>query len=911
MISKLPSVPGGGKSMNRLDKLNQAWLAWVVQSNDHHDVNNIIGPDILGNTDDKCQGLPGAFLRRLAWSGHNLEEADEWKSWGALGASNSLFGKPLSVFVVDDQLQQGWGRFVCRLFGNEKISNEKFETDKFVQLNSTQKIKIFGCLGSNPLITFLQNKAISDRRDFHVQISQEQNPSPELILLDLRLYAKITEAQQQAQLLLEIIEKQIKVCGNKLAWPEIAKEELEHIKSWCDGKASSAVETPDDALLLLPRLLALALPLTPIILFSSTNQSRIREKLKPYQNIFTGFEKPRVLSSPDSITASICALHDGLDKAVMMMRLRLQLAHAQKAACQASDLRENNLRTGSFLENQDIEIFADETRTLEEGIISGLAVCFYPRVQARENMQNILFKEFEKGNGKVWAKKEKLRKDETPLTPQLKKGEKIAHSSQGITCQVEKLLSLFNEVQLLEKERRLWSVVATKVEPITPQTQEVSLAFFPDGPLDDALRFNLEFILFVLIPFFTIESFQGHIYIYLPTRSAELSSNDKSKLNDYVAELSDAFDLGVPKVSTDISEPYVATVRTFNLGKLIDTRCRLGTGFPLIRGWIHAWRVGNELPSIAKKIRKIRMTVLGNNKTRIDSGEAKERALLHDIADWVCTASNSVVGEKLKSELKSKNIFPHWFISTDTGKIGSNKLYRQDTKDAMTLMQALFTEQTRVGQSGLATDVLRIVLRNSYIVGCDRRLIDNKYCCQQRLILWKLREQIRHASGRDLHALLADEVRENPVKKTGIPEAQVSAIMSNIIEPQVIETEENKNVAVFKAILAELVKEADSYEFSEEQINERVPNKQVFSTNDINWGSSAKAMFFSAADSGNSIYSVRDKEIITHLKQEAIWAEPLTVFGLQLGKVYKGTNRIHVFAAKLLNKKWQISPIEE
>ena len=907
MTSKLHSVPGGGKSMNRLDKLKQAWLAWVVQSNDHHDVNNIIGPDILGNTDDKRQGLPGAFLRRLAWSGHNLEQADEWEPWGTFGASTSLFGKPLSVFVVDDQLQQGWGRFVCRLLGNQKISNEIFETDKFAQLNSNQKIKIFGCLGSNPLITFLQNKAIFDCRDFHVQISQEQNPSPELILLDLRLYTKITEAQQQAQLLLEIIEKQIKYCGNKLAWPEIAKEELERIKSWCDGKASSAVETPDDALLLLPRLLALALPLTPIILFSATNQSRIREKLKPYQNIFTGFEKPRVLSSPDSITASICALHDGLDKAVMMMRLRLQLAHAQQAIKIAIEYKKNITQ---HLDTHHIELYVDETGILEEGITSGVAVCVYQNIDCAEQLQMAMLAEHE-SQGIVWAK----TRDQSASSPKLYKGSEN-NKSNNWRAQIDILKPLLVKNALSDKEENLdlWSVVATRVEGIIPEKKEVSLDSFPDGPLDNALRFNIEFTLFVLIPFFVEESMQfgGSVNIFLATRQALLVPADKSEsdnLYDYAEKLSKDF-LGAVledryKDRVDLApkkdRQYIKFYPNIKDGwkKVRMQTFSESGGFPLVRGWLHEWQ--QEPSKMSKKIKMVKSTSLGlAENTGINVYEARQRRLFHDIADWACSAAKTPF-----ARIEVERIFPRWFVGTD------DQQFKEDSSNAFVLMRTLKMVLTDTSDNNSKTDALRMLLQNTYLTEINDRLLTNNNCAQQRLILWSLKNEFTSAHGRDLYALLADEVRQTPAIETGITEVQVSATKIDIIQPQVMETAENENIAAFKAISAELVKAADSYELSETQINERMPNKQVFSTNDINWGHTVKAMFFSAADSSNSIYSIKDKKIIALLKQEAIWAEPLTVFGRQLGKIYKGTNSIHVFAAKLLNKNWQIFPIEE
>ena len=880
----LPKGPGW-KSLDRLDKLNQAWRAWVVQSDDHHDVNNVIGPDILSKTDECHKGLTCAFLTRLAWSGHDdIKEAGNWEPWETDAVKDDLFGRPLKVLVVDDQLQNGWGRFVCKLFGCKLDKLSSPSDDQFSKLgeNAKETVSVYGSVSPNPLLKFLANESIYDSRIFSHQIHNPSNsskPFPEIIFLDLRLYANSDDARRMTGELLKIV----KELPGRLAWPGINENEIGRIVKWQREGTSQECKASIEALLLLPRLLAMAVPLTPIILFSSTGQSWIKEKLKDYRNVFTGFEKPRVLSNPELVKDSISSIRNGLDKAVMMLRLRLQLAHAQVAVRKANELRERISFDTAGVDEQHIEIYVDETLTIKEGIISGLAVCCYPAVDKAKKLQEVLLNEFTKNDGIVWAQRN------SKISPQLEKGKDIAHSQAAVNDQVAKITTLFDVNGLEGEKRNLWSVVATRVNPTASQINDISLAAFYDGPLDDALRYNLEFTLFVLIPFFTKKSFEGQVYIFIPTRVVPFFFDDRRESNDHVEKLSAAFDLGIFFRSNprNLAPPYQASVSTSSLGLVHTTGHNLGTAFPLIRGWIHSWRIGNELPCIAKKIRKIGMTTLeGGGKRKIISLEqAQDRVLFHDIADWVCTASNPNKGDCLKAKLKDKNIFPHWFISTDTKINDFEEYYRQDTRNAMILMQALHKEQTRNFNSSSTVDVLRLVLRNSYIASCDQRLICDEYCAQQQLILWKLSEQIKNASGRDLHALLADKTEKQATNSANNKKAPgpVASMELPIVEPQ-----------------NELPEE-----FPDDERERLCPNSQrYYPLNYENENIPKQLNCTTSVDSIRITHSIKNTVIINQLYAQK-WSNPLVVLGEEIGKRKNGIQPIKVLAAHSANGNWK------
>lgn len=764
----------------KLKNLAAQWASSLIQSNDHHDINNVIGPDIIAKGESERAGMPGAFLNRLSWSGIKLDESKNWTPWEAEAAArNELFGNSISVLVVDDNLQQGWGRFVCRLFGNQQFDEDcVFSQDNFSNLNKNNpKIRIQGCLTAKPIIQFLE-KADFMRRNFSSQITDGRKFS-EIILLDLRLYTDETQARECLKNLLSIFKKKIENSDQeRLAWPKISLDEIQAINDWLNGSPVGLSFIPDQALLLLPKLLSLALPITPIILFSSTGQARLREPLKSYQNIFTGFEKPRVLSSPDMVLSSILILKDELEKAVKMMRLRLQLAHAQRAIELADTYKIKNVK--GKLTNQYIELFADETFSLEEGIASGLAVCIYPNENVSDELQDCFLYEFV-NSGVVWARYKKFQ------DPKLKKASKI--DSENIKEQVDLLTSLLNSDHNTQKNNRyLWSIVGTRVEGIVFELKNVSLAAFPDGSLDDALRYNLEFILFVLIPFFTKEGndFNGNVSIYLPSRDVHLtpaSIEESKNIEEFASTLSENFGLALRSEplnnGTDQCKSNADSGTEITLKKQIITtfgsdtkKSKSNSIFPLVRGWLHEWKL--TTPNVLERISKIKLTILGDpsdpNKS-ISLDAAMNRRLFHDIGDWACAFIKPNKKARILSDaLKEKQIFHHWFVNGDCAKspLDYQEWFIKDSQNSMTLMRALRATFTAGFQDNSRSDILRIVLRNTYIVNIDERLLKNEHCIQQRMILWVLKESFFSSKGQDLHVLLENLSEKGTVSKVHI-----------------------------------------------------------------------------------------------------------------------------------------------
>ncbi len=902
------NLAGQEARLRNLEELAKQWVASLTQSEDHHDVNNVIGADILSMPNQRRVGVFGAFLTRLEWSGQETESLGKWEPWDASVVRTKLFKNALNVLVVDDQLAQGWGRFVCRLLGNSKYNGAHCGKEKFTKLNETpggrSQVEVHGCLGPDPLLRFLEDRAVFDKREYGSNVM-----GTEIILLDLRLYPKTQDAKTHARRLLKVVNTRAQ---GSLAWKPIDSEEIGRIRGWCEpndqgvGNPGPHVHVVDEALLLLPRLLALALPLTPIILFSSTGRPWIRERLKPYQNIFTGFEKPRVLVDKELVNGSIDALRKGLSKAVDMVRLRLQLAYAQYAANEEE-------RSGIGDAQQEcghIEIYADETRTTEEGITSGLAVCLYPDEISANALQGTFLSELGKDSGAVWEKE-----SGSAYEPGLSKGCDISRDGASCERQVQKLADLLDRSLLEGHKRKLWSVVATRVPAWTPPVNNpVSLAAFPDGPLDDALRFNLEFTLYVLIPRLLGDSFSGSVQIHLPTRvvSYDVGRGDAV----FIKKLCEAFDLGKPMYRRGDGSWLVPTASLGNA----RSGGALGSAFPLVRGWLHEWRhVSN--PS-AERIVQIRMATLrSNTRGDITRVEATNRRLFHDVADWACTASGQLHDREhgewvwpLHLELEEQGVFCNWFISTDGQRVRKKSWYEADFRNAKALMGALKAScnPSRPGSQG--NDALRFILSNGYVSNCKRRLITSEHCRQQRLILWKLRDELRFAHGGTLHSLLPADATDSNEVANGNDHPSGDAPTVSPIEAQ----------GEYNAEACELMDEdvpqggAESPAIAPSPHNAGGPLSDIFLENELDAkfpnsglyeGRIAKFwIMLNRCGPGDALsnHSIDDRGLLLQLKAPG-WATPLRVCGIEYDQPLSGSGKgLRVVAAKLGDGRWKM-----
>ena len=905
----LASSEGAHHSPNRkvLIQLAKQWAATLTHSEDHHDINNILGPYFLGVAPRESH--TASMVNKLRWGMQycRVERPIHWRGVGTL--KKNVFGRQVSVLVIDDQLHCGWDDFSHRLFGIQSNNNAHRSSESCNSVEN-DSVKVTGYLAPDVLIEFLQTRAVFTKRNYQGQISQvHQSIVPEIVFLDLRLYANDEQTKRHARNLIKIARE--KVCA-PLAWPAIAQDELQSIEAWCEG-ACKTPRSADEALLLLPRLLALALPLTPIILFSSSGQSWIRERLKSYQNILTGFEKPRVLSNHEAVEAAIGALHQGLDKAVEMMRLRLQLAHAQQAA----ELAENEIKYKVLnypLENCHIELYVDEGLKTEQGIISGMAFCVFTDKNEADSFQNYLQSEH-KESGAVWAKN--ADSSGSPTATKLGKGYHLKGSSANALAQ-SKIVSAILEKNGLGFERRvLWSAIATRSSPHHSDSSDVSLATFPDASLDDVLRFNIEFALFALIPYFLKNSggsgkiFSGSISIQLASRVIELQNKNQ------VAELANAFD--IPSITSNLL--------------LVSPKIRgFGAYFPLIRGWLHGWKAFTLVSH--RTIKSIKTTTLSRGETSgISSEEAAERRLFHDIADWICAANGWEKSQganvtrhssQLRNALNTEGIFQNWYTSTDnTGVENGHGNFIQDSQDAITLMSALragyadhFPMAETTGQrfDEIRSDSLRIMLRNSNVQNCHPRLLNNEFCAPQRVILWSLLDDLEFADGPVLHSLLAGwQSIDSQIDQTEAGSAPTAGgATAETVHAEKICVAVNAtadavgSLSVDKSPLFDSQPLEKLISLTEDELTSRHPSGKKFK---VVFGRYGPTTFLSecAVDGARARYHINNRRMTLLLGNKG-WSNPVTVWAVEeeQNESYQhiGTMPLRVLAAKLVDGLW-------
>ena len=135
---------------------------------------------------------------------------------------------------------------------------------------------------------------------------------------------------------------------------------------WIDAAAAGKTDRADkiylEALSLFPRVLALVDLSLPIVIFSSTGQREITERLKHYGNIISEFEKPRLFGyqSHDLLSDARRTFWSAIEKALLLCRGRALCADILRTAKDA----EAKLRKAPNLKwARHFELYLDESGT--------------------------------------------------------------------------------------------------------------------------------------------------------------------------------------------------------------------------------------------------------------------------------------------------------------------------------------------------------------------------------------------------------------------------------------------------------------------------------------------------------------------------------------------------------------------
>ena len=315
-----------------------------------------------GDEEHACPGGQVA-AREETW----LSGEREWQRLltRATGQSGNL-----AVFLVDDLWHLGWNAVLCHAFGVEMDGHGKIG-GSFTQIGSRRGIRVLATATPDPVVD-----ALRDGKDLRFALSLARaggGRSAELLVLDLRLFGGRAQDKEAEffQSLVEIARTRVRA-GN-LPWPEVAEDELQRIEDWCQTAVASNsgdVTRNDTAYLagmtLLPRLIALADPAYPVVVFSSTGQRLVAEKLRPYGNVITAFEKPQLGTlGAEDLTDRVAAgferaLRDALELLAVRQRCLL-LPRADAAGADATAEVQQQPHGSEGNGRWTVQVFLDET----------------------------------------------------------------------------------------------------------------------------------------------------------------------------------------------------------------------------------------------------------------------------------------------------------------------------------------------------------------------------------------------------------------------------------------------------------------------------------------------------------------------------------------------------------------------
>lgn len=288
-----------------LGHLASFWTATLGQSGDHHDLNNIVGPQIIEEMIGAGEGIRknasmfmDTFMTRLKWTGF-LPRPNERVSYEPIE-----FADPVDIVALDDQLERGWDRVLGRLVG---MSNEVTFRDPgpdLAELATQGKTRIYGAtkpygmlgalgIQSGEGSTTVDSGLYSARR-YDSLVPSGDGARPWILVLDLRLFSgEVREERKWYRMLAEAAKQIHEQSKSNLAWSGFEEsEELEYLIG--DGALDDV--HVDTAISLLPRLCALRWPSVPIIVFSVTGRRGLTASLAEYGNIFLSSAKPNILA---------------------------------------------------------------------------------------------------------------------------------------------------------------------------------------------------------------------------------------------------------------------------------------------------------------------------------------------------------------------------------------------------------------------------------------------------------------------------------------------------------------------------------------------------------------------------------------------------------------------------------------
>ncbi|MGA9627107.1 MAG: hypothetical protein WBQ65_21715, partial [Bryobacteraceae bacterium] len=338
-----------------------------------HAISNIIGPLLLGVEVNQL-GLPEVDKQVLLYLQGVLQKIGlligrPEISWPWIGGDKLNAIPGVKFVLMDDMADLGWEPLLRQALGLEG------RDPRVVTFTSPDKI-----LGK------LKDPSGSLRINGGLHLTDRQT---EILFLDLRLFARKRTTDEVAffealwQLANQTVDR------SDLPWEGggFTTAELKLVRR-CIDQAVTEADEYYLALTLFPRLIALVDPRLPIVMFASTGQRRIIQALKPYENIITDFEKPRLFveTTPELFAHAALRFEKAVVRALQLVKGRGALQRFCSGNHSVGQLQAGEAGTNES--EPYVEVYLDETGSVSEGAfgVGGLAlVCPDEAAAARFN----------------------------------------------------------------------------------------------------------------------------------------------------------------------------------------------------------------------------------------------------------------------------------------------------------------------------------------------------------------------------------------------------------------------------------------------------------------------------------------------------------------------------------------------
>jgi hypothetical protein len=280
--------------------------------------------------------------------------------------------------LIDDMHALGWADFV-RCAADIPPEDVNAGKDRLLVCDSPSQKRFVG----NESLLDLLEKGGKLRTGKGISFSGSHKA---ILLLDLRLTRRGSDAERDLFTWLRRLARQtVNTPQERLPWRRFEESECRAVET----ALGTDKETEDyyTALTFLPRLIALVDPSLPIMLFSTTGQRTIIEKVRDYGNVITAFDKPRFFGagSADVIGNAADRFREAMDRALTILRGRNM----------CRDLTAESVP--GVAHKKLVEIYIDESWRSEDENIAGLAVGYPNHATART------FSELMRQTGIFWG----------------------------------------------------------------------------------------------------------------------------------------------------------------------------------------------------------------------------------------------------------------------------------------------------------------------------------------------------------------------------------------------------------------------------------------------------------------------------------------------------------------------------